>query len=215
MEPRRCAVHGLIAGEDGRCVICRRGEPEEQTPNTSAEWPLVVTLAVVAGLFVSAGGYWLHKKTTQGSTVDVPIAAVPPETPKVAPPVVDTPNPFAHEKKPWDPEPLTAEPPPTAAPEGPDPAQIEQKKRQVRVTMFMTPACSLCNTARLYFKSRQYSLKELDIQASPTDKVLLGSKNPAGTVPTFDVEGMILVGYDPGSLDAAIEAKAKAKLAAK
>jgi hypothetical protein len=57
-------------------------------------------------------------------------------------------------------------------------------------------------------KARRYTLRELDVEASATDKVLLQSVNPSGTVPTFDVAGRVLVGYDVNILDDAIEEKA-------
>ena len=58
-------------------------------------------------------------------------------------------------------------------------------------------------------KARGYQLRELNVESSPTDTVLLKSVNPAGTVPTFDVSGRILVGYDATILDQAIANAAK------
>ncbi|MBK8942754.1 MAG: hypothetical protein IPM79_35450 [Polyangiaceae bacterium] len=60
-------------------------------------------------------------------------------------------------------------------------------------------------------KSRGIPLKEVDVDASATDKVLLESINAAGSVPTFDVAGKVLVGYEPNVLLSAIDKAATRK----
>lgn len=206
MEPRRCGVHGLVVGDDGRCVICRRGEAEAAAPKTSSEWPIVVTLAVVAVLIVGTGGFWITRKIQEVSRAP----AIPTEVtlpPEPEPTVVEpkaTPNPFAGEPKPWD----TVNTPVASAPPTADdltPDQLEALKRKVKVTMYMTKKCGLCTSARTFMKSGNYPLIERDIEASETDKIELASINPEATVPTFDVEGVVLVGYDVNALDRAIE----------
>lgn len=213
MEQRRCGVHGLVIGEDGRCVICRRGEAELAAPKTSSEWPIVVTLAVVALLVVGTGFYWITRRIQEFNKAP-PVPQEVTLAPEVSAPVVEdkaTPNPFANEPKPWDPKAPTTVEPVAETPDGMTTDQLEALKRKVKVTMFMTPKCSLCTSARLFMKNNSYPMSELDIEASATDKVLLSSLNPETSVPTFDVEGKILVGYDPNALNKAIEAAALAK----
>jgi glutaredoxin len=78
--------------------------------------------------------------------------------------------------------------------------------------MYARPNCGLCDSARTFLSSRRYKLQELDVEASPTDKVVLHSLNPAGTMPTFVVDGKTIVGYDKRVLDDAIAAAASRKL---
>ena len=54
----RCETHGLAAGEDGRCALCRSHERRVAHRASERRWrPLArVVVAIVAGLFVFA---WL------------------------------------------------------------------------------------------------------------------------------------------------------------
>ena len=211
MEPRRCGVHGLVVGADDRCVVCRRGDPVVGAATRSQEWPLVIALSFFAALLVFSGGYWLTRKlATMNAPPQLPTAvALPPPTAEPEPesPIAtpirradpSRPQPGDEAQRPPDrPKELTVD-------------ELERLKRGVKITMYMTGPCTLCSTARTFLKNKRYRLTELDIDASPTDKVLLESVNPAGTVPTFDVEGKVLIGYDRQSLDKAIEDVARAR----
>jgi len=207
MSQGRCGVHGLIAGADGRCVICRRGESEE-VEKTSSDWPVVVFALVMGVGVVGALGYWVFKPKPHDElpVQEAVIAPAPTETPRQTP-VRDPAN--------RTPIRRTEEPPPIAsvvAPAGPSREEIDAAKKRIRVVMYSGNACSLCDRARLYLNQQGNPLHELNIDASPTDKVVLKSVNPAGTVPTFDVEGKILVGYDRQVLDKTIEGLALARM---
>lgn len=208
MEGRRCSVHGLVVGDDGKCVICRRGDAEIAPPKTSSDLPIVLFLLASGLGLAGSGWYWITSRRSDAPVVPEVVAVDSPPTsePTSAPVVVETaarPTTPASTGRPTDAQPL-----PTAEPEELTEEQVEALKRKVPITMFMTPKCSLCATARAYMKARRYTLRELDVEASATDKVLLQSVNPSGTVPTFDVAGRVLVGYDVNILDDAIEEKA-------
>ncbi len=210
MEPRRCGVHGLVVNADGRCVICRRGDPETEPAKTSQEWPVVVAIGFAAALLVFSGGYWLTRKLGEMNAKPPPVTAV-----------VETAEPSAtvDEGLAKYPQSVSTVPklgaeatrPPSPAPEITQ-EELDRRKRTIAVTMYASPKCDLCQSARTFMKARGYKLTELDVEASPTDKVLLQNINPAGTVPTFDVEGKVLVGYDRQVLDRTIEDLAMAKL---
>ena len=211
MEPRRCGVHGLVVGADDRCVVCRRGDPVVGVATKSQEWPLVIALSFFAALLVFSGGYWLTRKlATMNAPPKLPTAvALPPPT---AEPEPESPNATPIRRAdPARPQPGDEAQRPPDRPKELTVDELEQLKRGVKVTMYMTGPCTLCSTARTFLKTKRYRLTELDIDASPTDKVLLESVNPAGTVPTFDVEGKVLIGYDRQSLDKAIEDVARAR----
>ncbi len=211
MEPRRCGVHGLVVGADGRCVICRRGEPELAAPKTSGELPIVLGLVFAAVLATVSGAYWLTKKITARVNKPAVLAEsqpAPPEPSEEPVEPVKKATPFP--KTPG--EVATASPVSTSAAEPPSPEQLEAYKRRVKVTMYMKKACQLCDYARGFLQSREYSLRELDVEASPTDMALLESANPQKTVPTFDVDGRVLVGYEVNALNAAIEKAARKRM---
>jgi glutaredoxin len=209
MEGRRCSVHGLVVGDDGKCVICRRGDADLAPPKTSSDLPIVLFLLVSAVGLAGSGLYWIANQRS-----DAPAAPAVLVTPEPAATTVQRPSPVVVETAARPTTPVsTAQPVDEPVPAPPEPEeltdeQVEALKRKVPVTMYMTPKCSLCASARAYMKARRYSLRELDIEASATDKVLLESVNPAGSVPTFDVAGRVLVGYDVNILDRAIEEKA-------
>jgi glutaredoxin len=208
MEGRRCGVHGLVVGDDGKCVICRRGDAELAPPKTSSDLPIVLFLLVSAVGLAASGWYWItsRREAPASSPEVVTVDAEPPPEPTAAPVVVETaarPTTPASTNRPSD-----APPPAPPEPEELTTEQVEALKRKVPITMFVTPKCSLCATARAFMRGRRYAVREVDIEASATDKVLLQSVNPAGTVPTFDVGGRVLVRYDVNVLNDAIAEKA-------
>lgn len=208
MEGRRCSVHGLVVGDDEKCVICRRGDAEIDPPKTSSDLPIVLFLLVSTMGLAASGWYWM---TTRRA--DAPVAEPVEVVQDAAPTVASTSVPVVVETaaRPTTPVSTTQ---PDAQPSAPPVAdelteeQVEALKRKVPITMFMTPKCSLCANARAFLKSRRYALRELDVEASATDKVLLQSVNPAGTVPTFDIAGRVLVGYDVNIINDALEQQA-------
>lgn len=213
MEPRRCGTHGLVLGADGRCIICRRGDPDQPAAKTSSDWPIVLGLVFLGVLFVGSGAYWLTRKIASLSAS--PEVAAPPTAQTADPPVVvKKPETYVPPSDPFaTQQPIGETPLPITTTKSPaeEAAELDQRKKRVKVTMFMRKPCSLCDQARGFLASREYSLKEVDVDASETDKVLLESVNSAGTVPTFDVEGKILVGYDPNVLESTITKAAKSR----
>lgn len=210
MEARRCATHGLVLGEDGRCVICRRGETPT-TAKTSSDLPVVIIVVVMAVLTIGGLGYAATKRLSGlVSSKDPPVEPVGPPADSTGPEVVapaPTPTPRRRDDFPSI---STGEPTATEEAAEPTPEEMEAAKRTVPITMYARSNCSLCDSARTFLKTRRYSLKELDVEASATDKVVLESLNPAGTMPTFVVDGRTIVGYDRTVLDEAI-AKAATK----
>ncbi|NUP07251.1 MAG: hypothetical protein HOW73_14450 [Polyangiaceae bacterium] len=212
MEPRRCGVHGLVLGVDGRCVICRRGDPETAPAKTSSDWPIVAMLAFVGLLLAGSGAYWVGRKLTADQQPAAQQEAPPPaptEEAAPAPPPERQRDPFK-----GDDHPAFVETPPVEVPASAEQLteeELAKLRKRVVVTMYMRNPCQLCDRARTFLKTRDLTVKELDIDASGTDKVLLESINPAGTVPTFDIDGKVLVGYDTNALVDAIDKAAVAR----
>lgn len=89
---------------------------------------------------------------------------------------------------------------PQAPAEDPDAAPAQGAP----VAMYMTEWCPVCRQARKWLEERGYVFVEHDVERDPRAAVFFVAVNPRGSVPTFDVGGEILIGFDPERLRAAI-----------
>lgn len=98
------------------------------------------------------------------------------------------------------------------SPAPPPPSRAETQA--VPVAMYMTEWCPVCRQARSWLDERGYNFVEHDIERDPRAAVYFVAVNPRGSVPTFEIDGRILIGFDPDQLSAAIsEAAAEPTLA--
>ena len=76
----------------------------------------------------------------------------------------------------------------------------------VHVIMYMTSWCPYCDKARTYLRSLDVNLVEYNIEQDKKkrEEMLVKSGGSRG-VPLIDVEGIIIRGYNPDALKAAIE----------
>lgn len=81
--------------------------------------------------------------------------------------------------------------------------------RQVPVTMYMTTWCPVCQRARGWLEDGGYSFMEFDVETNPRAGRILRSLNPRGTIPMFDVDGRILIGFEPTMLESTIRKAAE------
>ena len=212
MEARRCATHGLVVGSDGRCIICKRGELAT-VAKTSSDLPVVVIVALMGVITIGALGYAATKRLSglvgNSDVVSEPSPVAVGSIPTAG--AVD-PQPAPTPRRNDDFPSISSSKPevPVEATDLTD-EQIEELKRSVPVTMYARSSCGLCDSARTFLKGRRYPLTEFDVEKSATDKVVLESLNPQGTMPTFVVDGKTIVGYDRTTLDSAIEAAALRK----
>ncbi len=76
----------------------------------------------------------------------------------------------------------------------------------VNVIMYMTSWCPYCDKARAYLRSLDVNLIEYNIERDKSKREEMLSKSGGSTgVPLIDVEGIIIRGYNPDALKAAIE----------
>ena len=95
------------------------------------------------------------------------------------------------------------------APNGPAEAPSAGEGAQIApVAMYMTEWCPVCRQARKWLDERGYDFVEHDVERDPRAAVFFVAVNPRGSVPTFDVGGQILIGFDPERLGDAREAVA-------
>jgi len=86
--------------------------------------------------------------------------------------------------------------------------RVEEKRpyRNIHVIMYMTSWCPYCVKAREYLRSLDVNLIEYNIERDKSKREEMLSKSGGlQGVPLIDVEGIIIRGYSPDTIRAAIE----------
>jgi glutaredoxin len=112
----------------------------------------------------------------------------------------------------WDPPTSTAAPGRSSAVQS-KPTSLDEAMHLVPITMYMTTWCPVCRRARGWLKSEGYDFVEFDVETNPRAGRILRSLNPRGTIPMFDVDGRILIGFEPTMLEDMIRRAAEERLA--
>lgn len=73
------------------------------------------------------------------------------------------------------------------------------------IKMYTTPFCKYCKVARELFKSKNVSFEEIDITQDQKLMEEMMSKSNQMTVPVFDINGQILVGFNRTKLEEALK----------
>lgn len=68
------------------------------------------------------------------------------------------------------------------------------------VIMYTTPTCGYCNQAKHFLDKNHIQYKVKDLVLDPGAREEFRSKTDATMVPTFDIDGQIIVGYDEDEL---------------
>ncbi len=181
----RCRVHNIAMGDDGRCLLCARDRPDPE-PAARGPWPIVGVGAVI--FFVVLGAYALRRQSDRQTPIPDPVAAQPRANPAPQPP-------------------QGAQAP---APQGADPKKIAEQRRQealdrqeaiedemhnVPITVYATAKC--CDKMRTWLADNDYSFREKDPEKDESAREQLSKLNPAKSVPTFDIDGVGVVGFTP------------------
>lgn len=221
-ERMRCERHGLACGPDGGCVLCRRAV----APAGAGGRPVAIGVAA-AGVIVAAGvAYRLSPRAGGISARDLE-AVQPNATPvavqsfvaasaPAAPPPMPSAIEAARERELRTLQALaypSAPPARSSAPDAPAKSAVDAKipesaapapRTDVHVVVYTTSWCPVCKRAKRWMASSGISYEERDIDASLSNAERARALNPAGSVPTFDVGGEVLVGFSPESLTATI-----------
>jgi glutaredoxin len=81
--------------------------------------------------------------------------------------------------------------------------------RDVHVVVYTTGWCSVCKHAKTWMASQGIAYEEHDVERSSDDARRMRALNPRGSVPTFDVDGEVLVGFSEPGLLAAMQSAAR------
>jgi thioredoxin reductase (NADPH) len=89
---------------------------------------------------------------------------------------------------------------------GPTETQGELPARVPRIIIYTTSWCPYCRKAKRYLEERGLPYQEIDIEQTPgAAEQLERWSGGYRTVPTFDIEGRIVVGYDLAAVEEALE----------
>lgn len=227
-----CEKHQLAVAADGKCVLCRRplgGALGMQPEPMESVLSKVVTFVLLLGLLGAVGalGYlatlpepYSGPKMHGGLPPDEDTAlatirpAVLPAEPETPPGTLATPDGGA---------PAQAQPPSEAQPTAEPAAQAQQPagaaaeldpkaryaaRAKVPVTLYTSAWCTLCDQARDYLLVRGVAVQSVDIEADAEARARLQKFNRAASLPSFEVAGKPVIGFNPSELEATIDAEA-------
>lgn len=85
-------------------------------------------------------------------------------------------------------------------------ADADRSYGEITVVMYMTDWCPYCVKAREYIKSLGVRLVEYNVERDPAKARERTAKSGGRkSVPVIDVEGIIIPGYSPQAIKAAVE----------
>ena len=230
-----CERHGLTLTPEGRCVMCGLDSVVVPEPSRGPTLLFVGFVVVLLGMLGIAGAMWMGER--QEPRAEPTPQAEPPQSPRVERPrargqerpkmAIELPTPVekavpltvspVRPPVPPVPDPVEAPLAETAAParqapRAPDKYELAAARRRVDVKMYATSWCGVCSKARAYMTRNKISFTEYDVEqnvsASRRHKLL----NPKGSVPTFDIDGDVMVGFNARGLESKINKAAHSHL---
>ena len=89
---------------------------------------------------------------------------------------------------------------------------LEREVHNVRITMYATDWCGHCERARRWLDDHGLDYAEHDVEVDADARARRDYLNPRGTVPTFEIDGRVMVGFSPGYMRRAILTSAKRRM---
>tara|TARA_Y100000031_G_C8031700_1_gene297431 strand:+ start:124 stop:360 length:237 start_codon:yes stop_codon:yes gene_type:complete len=77
----------------------------------------------------------------------------------------------------------------------------------VKVKIYTTPTCPWCKKAKEFMKEKKISFKEIDVASDEKGRKEMIDKSGQMGVPVLEINGEILVGYDPDAIEKAVKKK--------
>ncbi len=231
----RCKPHGLACAPNGRCVLCLRAEPAKGRAGRQGDAAPTGRLWAGLGLMVVAMGIGGAYRTTVARRAAGTISAdvVPAATASALPPA-DRRVPVESSARRPTQVPIAealamyqasasaaasaapappASPPPAAPEPSPPPRPPVVSLRDVNVVVYSASWCSVCKRAKGWMDAQGIAYEEKDIDLSSENARGLRALNARGSVPTFDVDGDVMVGFSEQGLVATMTRAAQRRAA--
>lgn len=100
---------------------------------------------------------------------------------------------------------------PTAHPPRPmpAPATLADASRVVSIEMYSAAWCQACSRAKAWMREQNITFHEVDVDRRAGALAQLQMLNPRSSLPTFDIDGHVVVGFDEPRLRTAIDEAAR------
>lgn len=89
--------------------------------------------------------------------------------------------------------------------------ELAEMRKRVDVVVYSTAWCPACRSLRDYLARRGIRATEHDIERNRAAQARQRELNPRGGVPTVEIDGQVLVGFSPKSIEAALDRAARAR----
>ena len=73
------------------------------------------------------------------------------------------------------------------------------------VIIYSTPTCPYCKKAKEYFKENDVNFTDIDVSEDTDKQQEMVDKSGQMAVPVIDIDGTIIVGFDKGKIDEALQ----------
>ncbi|MBX7191988.1 MAG: glutaredoxin family protein [Sandaracinaceae bacterium] len=153
--------------------------PSKEAPAKSTPW---WALTMAAALSVAVLAFAMRSGSSHGQTHEVVAADGAPSTGAIA----------------------TGE----ARREG-APMTLAAASETVSIEMYSATWCTACSRAKAWLREQNIQYHEIDVDQRSGAMGQLAVLNPRRTLPTFDVQGQVLVGFEPDALAGAIRGAAR------
>lgn len=216
-----CAEHGIAAGPDGRCALCRASlrVAASHDSNRWVGW-------LLGGGVLLCGGLLASRQLFVNGSSDVaaaePLRAASPAAAQTAVGSAELEQQAAPVSEPPREKDLTLGgtlPAPSAAPvaassevvlgeaapeasasaapsasaarSAPTAAEIEAALRSVPIVMYSTAWCSVCQHARTFLQSHGFPFREVDIEHNQAARSEVQQRTGATAVPVLEIDGVM------------------------
>lgn len=224
MELKRCVEHGLVADANGLCVLCRR---KAQVSTTRQVW-IGLAAMVTSGVVLAAGVWGLRDHQANERALQAAMGPAIAVHPWIELSVRDQ-DPSAQRLEPQAGvqgtrrflfPPADSARAPDSAPQAESPRdagadgsrRIQEAKQGVTIKLYMADWCSVCQRAKRWLQDKGIRYEEINVDSSESVARELNRLNPRGTIPTFQIDGRVLVGFNAGAVESAIRAASEAQV---
>jgi glutaredoxin len=84
--------------------------------------------------------------------------------------------------------------------------------RTVHVTIYSAEWCHSCRNAEQFLRENGIPFELRDVERDPAAAARLAQLNPSQSIPVIDIEGSVLLGYEPNVIEATLARVAQAHL---
>ena len=77
----------------------------------------------------------------------------------------------------------------------------------MKVKIYTTPTCPWCKKAKEFFKSKKVPYQEVNVYDDEKGRAEMIKKSGQMGVPVLDINGKIIVGFDPEGIENALKKK--------